>query len=592
MPASKRKATAPVALPKADVQPAEPATPAPKSAQQEEQKGPINWILHRILRVTLLLAIYFTWKQFFGKQDSKGSGNEIDWEQDQIGYEPILVDRERRAAVLEAFKHSYNAYEKDAFGFDDYHPISHTGSNMSPKGGIGYFVVDSLDSLLVMGLEDEFSRAKSWVEKNLQFDIDDKFHNFEITIRVLGGLLSAYHLSGGEKVFLDKAVDLADRLMPVFDTPSGLPLSFVNPHKREGIADADNRGLTSVAEAATLQLELKYLSELTGNPIYWRKAEKVMNIIRTQPKKDGLVPIFLSPESGTFMFSDIRLGSRGDSYYEYLYKQFVQTNRTESVYREMHDEAMDGIKKHLLKRSEVRKLVYTSELQPARDASGKGLILQDVPKQDHLVCFLAASFLLGATDSGTSPLPLDRETFSDSQTDDFWAGTELLKGCVDTYHKTKTGLAPEIVMYHRDAALCHRDQREWFINSRARAAPNPPIDARNILRPETVESLFVAYRVTGDPKYREWGWEIFQAFNKHCRLPDGGYASILDVDEVPVKYEDRMETFWISETLKYLYLLFSEKELVPLDKFVFNTEAHILPVFTPTVVQAVHEVEF
>jgi mannosyl-oligosaccharide alpha-1,2-mannosidase len=75
--------------------------------------------------------------------------------------------------------------------------------------------------------------------------------------------------------------------------------------------------------------------------------------------------------------------------------------------------------------------------------------------------------------------------------------------------------------------------------------PDPPIDARNILRPETVESLFIGWRLTHDPIYREWGWQIFEAFDKHCRIPSGGYASIRDVDEVPVVHEDRMETFFL-----------------------------------------------
>lgn len=71
---------------------------------------------------------------------------------------------------------------------------------------------------------------------------------------------------------------------------------------------------------------------------------------------------------------------------------------------------------------------------------------------------------------------------------------------------------------------------------------NPLIDARNILRPETVESLFIAYQQSGDPIYREWGWEIFQAFEKHCKVESGGYASIDDVDSDEPEQLDRMET--------------------------------------------------
>ncbi|GAA5862653.1 hypothetical protein JCM3774_001092, partial [Rhodotorula dairenensis] len=427
-------------------------------------------------------------------------------------------DESRQDAVLDAFKHSYRAYEKDAFGFDDYHPISHRGSNMSPAGPVGYFLIDSLDSLLLTGLTDEYRRARDWVE-TLNFDLDDKYHTFEasrITIRVLGGLLSAYHFSGEtDQMLLDKAVDLADRLLPAFETPSGLPLSFVNLAKRQGIPDPDNRGMTSVAEAGTLQLEFKYLSHLTGNRIYRDKVEKVMEVIRAQPSKDGLVPIFMSPETGGFILSDIRLGSRGDSYYEYLSKQYFQTNRTEPVYLEMHRVAMRGIAKHLVKKSATRGLVYTSELLPRRNPQSGEIELADTPKQDHLVCFLGATLLLGVTEgrrgdehhhpSLASAVPPDESEFSPEEKEEWHLGKQLIRTCVDTYFATRTGLAPEIVYFHSHPNDAKRYGREWFINSR-KPGPDqdPPIDARNILRPETVESLFVAYRVTGDPIYREW----------------------------------------------------------------------------------------
>jgi hypothetical protein len=91
------------------------------------------------------------------------------------------------------------------------------------------------------------------------------------------------------------------------------------------------------------------------------------------------------------------------------------------------------------------------------------------------------------------------------------------------------------------------ETKDWYI--KGNGAGSALIDGRNILRPETVESLFLAWRATGDIKYREWGWQIFQAFNKHCRVPTGGYASVRDVQTDPVELEDRMETFWLSETL-------------------------------------------
>ena len=103
----------------------------------------------------------------------------------------------------------------------------------------------------------------------------------------------------------------------------------------------------------------------------------------------------------------------------------------------------------------------------------------------------------------------------------------------------------------------------------------------NIQRPETVESLFVLYRVTRDPVYREWGWEILQAFKRHSKVETGGYATLSNVNSPHPGKENKMETFFLAETLKYLFLLFTDDEdILPLDKWVFNTEAHPLPVWT------------
>jgi len=141
-----------------------------------------------------------------------------------------------------------------------------------------------------MDFKDEYHRAAEWCKANLDFDRDETFNTFETTIRVLGGLLSAHYLTSisddasiraDAAFYLEKAVDIGDRLLGAFNTPSGIPYSGINLHSREGIPDRDNNGLSSLAEAATLQLELKYLSYLTDDPIYWRRAEKVSSALGT-----------------------------------------------------------------------------------------------------------------------------------------------------------------------------------------------------------------------------------------------------------------------------------------------------------------------
>ncbi|EGG12305.1 family 47 glycoside hydrolase, partial [Melampsora larici-populina 98AG31] len=475
---------------------------------------------------------------------------------------------------------SWSAYaNSQAWGSDDFYVLTGTGGNLTRSGSIGYFIVDVLDTLiLTKEMDTEYARAREYIQNDLRFDIDGDFNAFETTIRVLGGLLSAYHLTDHDQLYLDKAIDLGTRLLPIFDTPTGIPYSFINLKTGQAKADRDNNGFSSLAEATTLQLEFKYLAELTQDRRFWDVAEKVslfaMMAIKSIKSYNGLLPILISPMDGSTFFH-IRVGSRGDSYYEYLIKQYLQTNRTETVYREMYDVAMTGIKEELV-RETASGLVYTGELHP----SGPGTY-KFVPKQDHLVCFLGGSLMLGVTEG--QPINTIPKEMNEDQNEDWEIGKELIKTCVDTYEKTFTGLAPEIVEFSGQSNV-NGIQREWMIPHYHKSSP--PLDARNILRPETVESLFLAWRSTHDPIYREWGWQIFKAFDEFCHSKDqfGGYHSIRDVDSIPIKVENKMETFWLAETLKYLFLLFSEDSVLPLDQYVFNTEAHLFPVFQPTVV--------
>ncbi|KIM69999.1 glycoside hydrolase family 47 protein [Scleroderma citrinum Foug A] len=501
----------------------------------------------------------------------------------------FTADEERRDAIMEAFKHAWTAYERDAMGDDEYHPISKKGTNLSDTGSIGYTVIDAIDTMLIMGLDNEYQRAKTWIQEKLSFDRNANYNTFETTIRAMGGLLSAYHLSMGEPVFLEKARELGDRILPVFDTPTGLPLSMVNLHLREGVQDVADSGYVSTAEAATLQLEFRYLAFLTEDNNYWEKAEKVMAVLKAATLPHGLVPIFVSPKTGSYGVSPVRLGSRGDSYYEYLIKQYLQTNQTEGVYREMYQKAMTGIHTYLVQRSIPGNLLNMAELIPVSTPDGK-IGWRLLAKQDHLVCFLGGSLMLGATTAEAvvehvSVPPLPRELSAHGRRD-WLTGVELIKTCLATYD-TRTGLSPEIAHFRTESNKLDVDAggklpADWYIKGPGPGMP-VPLDARYILRPETIESLFVAFRLTGDSWYRDQGWAIFQAIEKHCRIPSGGYASVMNVDKVPVQLEDRMETFMMGETLKYLYLLFSDASVLPLSDYVFNTEAHPLPIFVPTI---------
>jgi len=247
---------------------------------------------------------------------------------------------ERQRAVVESFQHAWQGYRTYAWGKDHLKPISKTHQTWF---NLGLTLIDSLDTMIVMNLKEEFVEAKNWVKDNLNFNINKDVNLFETTIRVLGGLLSTYHLSK-ERVFLDKAIDLADRLLTSFDTPSGVPYSDVNLKTKTGHAPKWSPD-SSTSEVTTIQLEFRDLSRATGNPKYEEAIAKVSRHVHNLPKTEGLVPIFINANTGNFrQYSTITLGARGDSYYEYLLKQWVQTGKTIDYLKHDYNASIDGVK--------------------------------------------------------------------------------------------------------------------------------------------------------------------------------------------------------------------------------------------------------
>jgi mannosyl-oligosaccharide alpha-1,2-mannosidase len=193
---------------------------------------------------------------------------------------------------------------------------------MSPNG-LGWIIVDSLDTLMIRNLTGPLAESRKWLHRSLSYDQDQDVNTFETTIRMLGGLLGAHYLanrlpdvaSRRDSVYLTKAVDLAERLLSAYESPSGIPYASVHLGKKVGLPSHADGGASSMAEAATVQLEMKYLSHVTGDERYWRRAEKVMQVLDDNAMEGGLLPISVHPDTGRFTTAEIRLGSRGDSYY-------------------------------------------------------------------------------------------------------------------------------------------------------------------------------------------------------------------------------------------------------------------------------------
>ena len=533
----------------------------------------------------------------------------------------------RREAVRQAFITSWDHYAEHAWGMDEFHPVSQTSKNMGCARQhdscppTGWIIVDALDTAMMMNLTSRVAKAREWISTSLDFSsVDSEMSTFETTIRVLGGLLSAHYLSTtfpslapipdddvgakGEDLYIEKAVDLADRLLGAFDTETGIPLSSCILNTSTGVGSRGDSGSASTAEATTLQLEYKYVAKLTGEPMYWERAERVMEAVDAPRHEAGLVPIFIDPKTGGFKGENIRVGSRGDSYYEYLIKQYLQTGARESVYLDMWEESLQGMKKHLITWSTHSNLTVLAERQSGLKDALTG-------KMDHLVCFLPGTIALGVTHGKTvaQAKAAMGSAWGKKQDEDMLLAVELMNTCYGMYLVTPTGLAPEITYFDTDTP-----PRQWDLEDPNWAMPrSAPLDSKhdavwrddyeihsndvhNLQRPETIESLFYMWRITQNPKYREWGWQIFQSFLKHTAIYNEqgkvvGYTSITDINRPhtgnnkiiagTTVQRDNMEGFWLAETLKYFYLLFEDRvsDWNDLEKVVINTEAHFLPRF-------------
>jgi hypothetical protein len=210
----------------------------------------------------------------------------------------------RQQSVKNAFIHAWSGYKKYAMGNDELMPLSHMG--VDGLGGLSATIVDALDTAMIMGADEVVSEAGSWIEAHLLDRITNKgqVNLFETTIRILGGLLSAYHLGVGEEginlthkgpkpvVYLETARNLADRLLSAF-TSSPTPIPFSDVVLRDSSANPAPGGLSSTSEVSTLQLEFNYLSAISGDPKYGMEAMKVLEHIKTLPKVEGLVPIYI-----------------------------------------------------------------------------------------------------------------------------------------------------------------------------------------------------------------------------------------------------------------------------------------------------------
>ncbi|XP_073471557.1 mannosyl-oligosaccharide 1,2-alpha-mannosidase IC [Aquarana catesbeiana] len=448
--------------------------------------------------------------------------------------------QERRNKIKEMMKFAWDSYKKYAWGENELRPLTKDGHFGSLFGGLkGATIVDALDTLFIMDLKEEFENAEIWIENSLDLNVNGEASLFEVNIRYIGGLLSAYYLSGKE-VFREKAIGLGKKLLPAFSTPTGIPRGIINLGNglnwSWGWASA---GSSILAEFGTLHLEFLKLSELSGDSVFIEKVNNIRKTLKKIEKPHGLYPNYFSPVSGSWVQHHVSLGGLGDSFYEYLIKSWLMSAKQDNEAKGMYYEAVEAIEAHLIRKSPGG-LTYIAEW--------KGGVLDH--KMGHLTCFAAGMLALGANDAPQNK----KEHYIE-------LAAEIASTCHESYVRTDTKLGPEVFRFDTGAeATSSRLSERYYL-----------------LRPEVVESYLYLWRLTHNPKYREWGWEIAQALDTYCRI-ENGFSGIRDVYTTTPNHDNVQQSFFMSETLKYLYLLFSEDDLLSLEDWVFNTEAHPLPI--------------
>ncbi|KAK4471518.1 hypothetical protein MN116_004939 [Schistosoma mekongi] len=453
--------------------------------------------------------------------------------------------------VYDMFSFAYDGYLRYGFPYDELNPIDCVGrgydhqnpDNINVNDALGDYLltlVDSLDTLAIMGKTDDFINAVGLLIKHLSFNQKTRVQVFEATIRVLGGLLSAHliitdpnktlgHLRplDYDDELLNHAHDLANRMMNALcSTPTGIP--YPRFYLDTGLKD-NTTTENCLAGAGSLLLEFGCLSALLNDSSYASTARQiVLNLWKRRSSVSGLFGSTIDVETGEWINRMSGLGAGQDSFFEYIQKAYILFE--DSQLGQMFHEALDSIRFHL--------------------RTGRSQCL---------------------TGSGSPPIYWNVDMYS---------GTKV-NHWIDTLQSAWSG----VLVLHGDLneAVCHHAIHYfiWKIYGLPPERYNVMIEKPELhfypLRPEFAESTYFLYRATKHPFYLHVGKDIINDIYKYTKA-ECGFATIHNV--IDKSKEDRMESFFLSETLKYLYLLFDESNPINVNEYdyIFSTQAHLFPI--------------
>ncbi|POM78793.1 ER degradation-enhancing alpha-mannosidase-like protein [Phytophthora palmivora] len=460
---------------------------------------------------------------------------------------PTFMEEDERNAltktVRDMFYHAYNGYLTHAFPQDDLLPLSCRGGEFELGRLPMLTLIDTLDTLALLEDATEFRRAVGLVVENANFDLDTEVSVFETTIRLLGGLLSAHLFAVNTDLklypegdyngaLLRLAVDLGDRLMPAFNTVTGIPYGTVN--LKYGVPKGETP-IASTAGAGSLSIEFTMLSVLTGEPRYAAASRGAVRALFQRRSKIGLLGKHINTKTGDWTETSSGPGSNSDSFYEYLLKMYELFGDRESL--EMFAQVYPAVLTH----------------------------------NKHGDWYTDVSMYTGCHHhSGSSAVVFESLAA-------FWPGMQVAAGDLTTAAESMNAF--------------YRVWRDYgFLSEQFNVGEWKPVKsrggggARYPLRPELIESTFYMHEATNSSSWLRAGAHVVHSLQKYAKT-SCGYASIADVESK--KQEDYMPSFFLSETCKYLYLLFNTTHFFRQGNYVMTTEAHPLPILPTKVVEPI-----
>ncbi|KAJ5834750.1 hypothetical protein N7447_000776 [Penicillium robsamsonii] len=506
----------------------------------------------------------------------------------------LILDRQasRRSAAKQAFERCWKSYQSLAWGADELAPLS--GSPENKSGGWGATLVDNLDTLWIMGMHDEFKKAVASVT-NIKFETTQspEINTHNVNIHLLGGLLAAFDLSGDRKL-LEKSIELGDMLYAAFDTPNRMPIIHWNAHKaalhEEQLAEEDILG----AELGSFALEFTRLSQITGDPKYFDAAHRVMKLFDRQQnatKLAGLWPVSVNAREELFDDNTFTLGTEASSLYRSLPLVYALLGGQVPMYRKMYEDAMLTAAAHSLFRPmdpEGKNVLMSGTTRVTTTENGD-LQTHLEAQMQYRSCFAGGMFALGGT---LLNIPTHQEI-----------AHKLVDGCIWAHRVIPLGIMPETFDVVPCASQTNCPWSEWLWKQEVwkkanslEPEPNPNLNVNTFikdhrlpkgivgipntaynLRPEAIESMFTLYRISGREDLLDTAWDMFQAMQSATQTKNGNAAIVAVTDEGSgPTLIDSMDSMWMSQTIKYFYLMFSSPDLISLDEFVFNAGGHPL----------------